>query len=121
MQAKRESRKCGRFSQKCIVKLGDDQALSPCYAVACNLSETGMYFKSLFALHPGAHILIRIDDYELSRNQVQAKVVWCKEIQTTSTLKYGIGAEFLLSKRHVGLKASARLPHRADTRGEEVA
>jgi Tfp pilus assembly protein PilZ len=120
MQAKRESRKSGRFSHECIVKFGDGQALSAYYAVSCNLSETGMYFKSLFELHPGAHIFVRIDDYELSRNQVQAKVVWCKEIETTSTLKYGVGAEFLQSKRHVGLKASTRLPHSADAREEEV-
>ena len=116
MQAKPESRKSGRFSHECIVKLGDDKAVSPRYAVSSNLSETGMYFRSLFELHPGAQILIRIDDYEMSRNQVQAKVVWCKAIETTSTLKYGVGAEFLQSERHVGLKASARLPPREDTR-----
>ena len=101
MQAKRESRKSGRFSHECIVKLGDDQALSHYYAVSSNLSETGMYFKSLFELLPGAHILIGIDDYELSRNQVPAKVVWCKEIETTSSFRYGVGVEFLQSKRHV--------------------
>ena len=120
MQAKPEVRKSERLGHECIVKIGDDQALSPYYAVSYNLSETGIHFKSLFEMYPGAHILIRIDDYELSRNQVQAKVVWCKEIETTSTLKYAVGAEFLQSKRHVGLKASTRLPHREDTREEEV-
>ena len=67
MQAKPEFRRSERFGHECIVKLGDDQALSPYYAVSYNLSETGMYFKSLFELYPGAHILVRIDDYELSR------------------------------------------------------
>ena len=106
MQAKPEFRKSERFGHECIVKLGDDQALSPYYAVSYNLSETGMYFKSLFELYPGAHILVRIDDYELSRNQVPAKVVWCKKLETSSTFKFAIGAEFLTSEKNVGIKAS---------------
>ena len=120
MQAKPESRKSGRFSHECIVKLGGDQAPSPRYAVSFNLSETGMYFRSLFELHPGAHIIIRIDDYELSRNQVHARVVWCKEIETTSSLKYGIGAEFIPSEWRVNLKAFSRLSPREDVRMQAV-
>jgi hypothetical protein len=106
MQANPEFRKSERFNHECIVKLGDDQALSPYYGVSYNLSETGMYFKSLFELHPGTHILIRIDDYELSRNQIPAKVVWCKKLEAAATFKYGVGVEFFQSEMNVGLKAS---------------
>jgi hypothetical protein len=106
MQAKPEFRKSERFGHECIVKLGDEQELSPYYAVSYNLSETGMYFKSLFELHPGAHILVRIDDYELSWNQVPAKVVWCKKLETAATFRYGVGVEFLQSEKSAGLKAS---------------
>jgi len=106
MQAKPEFRKSERFDHECIVKLGDDHALSPYYAVSYNLSETGMYFKSLFEMHPGAHVLIRIDDYELSRNQVSAKVVWCEELKTATTFRYGVGVEFLQGPKNLDLKAS---------------
>jgi Tfp pilus assembly protein PilZ len=106
MQAKPEFRKSERFDHECIVKLGDDHALSPYYAVSYNLSETGMYFKSLFEMHPGAHVLIRIDDYELSRNQVSAKVVWCEALENATTFRYGVGVEFLQAPKNLGLKAS---------------
>jgi hypothetical protein len=106
MQAKPEVRKSERLGHECIVKIGDAQALSPYYAVSYNLSETGIHFKSLFEMYPGAHILIRIDDYELSRNQVPAKVVWCKKLETSSTFKYAVGAEFLQPERNTGIKAS---------------
>jgi hypothetical protein len=106
MQAKPDIRKNERLSHECIVKIGDDQALSPYYAVSDNLSETGIHFKSLFELYPGAHILVRIDDHELSRNQVHAKVVWCKKIEPPYIFKYAVGAEFLPPERNSGLKAS---------------
>jgi hypothetical protein len=106
MQAKPESRRSERFGHECIVKLGDDQTLSPYYAVSYNLSETGMYFKSLFEMYPGAHIRIRIDDYELSRNQVLAKVVWCIKLENTATFRYGVGVEFLQLEKNFSLKAS---------------
>ena len=115
MQAKPEFRKSERFGHECIVKLGDDQALSPYYAVSYNLSETGMYFRSLFELYPGAHILVRIDDYELSRNQVPAKVVWCNKLETTATFRYGVGVEFLRSEKNAGLKASLPIAPRMKT------
>jgi Tfp pilus assembly protein PilZ len=106
MQAKPEFRRSKRFGHECIVKLGDDQTLSPYYAVSYNLSETGMFFKSLFELYPGAHIRIRIDDYELSRNQVLAKVVWCNKLEETATFRYGVGVEFLQLEKNFSLKAS---------------
>ena len=106
MQAKPEDRKSERLGHECIVKIGDAQALSPYYAVSYNLSETGIHFKSLFEMYPGAHILIRIDDYELSRNQVPAKVVWCKKLETAAIFRYGVGVEFLQSEKNAGLKAS---------------
>jgi Tfp pilus assembly protein PilZ len=106
MQAQSEFRRSRRLGHECIIKLEDDQTLSPYYAVSYNLSETGMYFKSLFELYPGAHILIRIDDYFSSQNQVPAKVVWCKKLENTTSFRYGVGVEFLKSEKNVGLYAS---------------
>ena len=106
MQAQPEFRRSGRHGNDCIIKLEDDQTLSPYYAVSQNLSETGMYFKSLFELHPGAHILVRIDDYTLDQDIVPAKVVWCNKLETAATFRYGVGVEFLKSEKNAGLKAS---------------
>ena len=106
MQAKPEFKRSERFGHESIIKIEDDQTLSPYYAVSYNLSETGMYFKSLFEMYPGAHILIRIDDYTLSQNQVPAKVVWCKKLENTTIFHYGVGVEFLQSEKNFGLKAS---------------
>ena len=105
MQAKPEFRKSERFDHESIIMLGDDHTLSPYYAVSFNLSETGMYFKSLFEMYPGAQILIKIDDYETSRNQVPARVVWCKKIESTVAFRYGVGVEFLPPEKFVGMKA----------------
>jgi len=105
MQAQPEFRRSGRHGHECIIKLEDDQTLSPYYAVSQNLSETGMYFKSLFELHPGAHILVRIDDYTLDQNIVAAKVVWCKKLKNTTSFRYGVGAQFLQLEKKVGSKA----------------
>jgi Tfp pilus assembly protein PilZ len=106
VQAQPEFRRSGRLGHECIIKLEDDQTLSPYYAVSYNLSETGMYLKSLFELHPGAHILVRIDDYILDQNLVPAKVVWCKNLGTTASFRYGVGVEFLKSEKNVGMYAS---------------
>ena len=105
MQAQPEFRRSGRLGHECIIKLEDDQTLSPYYAVSHNLSETGIYFKSLFELYPGTHILIRIDDYSLSQNQIPAKVVWCKKLKNTTSFRYGVGVEFLQLEKNVGSKA----------------
>jgi Tfp pilus assembly protein PilZ len=105
MQVQPEFRRSGRLGRECIIKLEDDQTLSPYYGVSYNLSETGMYFKSLFELYPGAHILIRIDDYSSSQNQVPAKVVWCKKLENTTSFRYGVGVEFLKFEKNVGSKA----------------
>jgi Tfp pilus assembly protein PilZ len=115
MQAKPEFRKSERFGHEYIIKLGDDQALSPYYAVSYNLSETGMHFKSLFELYPGAHILIRIDDYTFGQDPVPAKVVWCKKLETAATFKYGVGVEFLQLEKNFGLKASLPITPRMKT------
>jgi hypothetical protein len=106
MQVKPEFRKSERFGHESIIKFGDDGTLSPYYALSQNLSESGMSFKSLFELHPGAHILIRIDDYTLSGNQVPAKIVWCKKLENTTSFRYGVGVEFLQLEKNVDLKAS---------------
>jgi len=105
MLAQPEFRRSGRLGHECIIKLEDDQTVSPYYAVSQNLSETGMYFKSLFEMYPGVHILIRIDDYCLSQNQVPAKVVWCKKLKNTAIFRYGVGVEFLQLEKNVGSKA----------------
>ena len=104
MQAQPEFRRSRRLGHECIIKLEDDKTLSPYYAVSHNLSETGMYFKSLFELYPGTHILIRIDDYSLSQNQIPAKVVWCKKLKNTTSFRYGVGVEFLQLEKNVGSK-----------------
>jgi Tfp pilus assembly protein PilZ len=106
MQVKPEFRKSERFGHESIIKFDDDRALSPYYALSRDLSETGMNFKSLFELYPGAHILIMIDDFTLSRYQVPAKVVWCKKLENTNRFRYSVGVEFLQLQKNFGLKAS---------------
>jgi hypothetical protein len=115
MQAKPEFRRSERFGHESIIKLEDDLTLSPYYAVSHNLSEAGMYFRSLFELYPGAHIRIKVDDYTFGQKSVPAKVVWCKKLENTNTFKYGVGVEFLPSEEKFGLKASLPIPPRMKT------
>jgi Tfp pilus assembly protein PilZ len=115
MQAIPETRRSDRFGHEYIIKLEDDRALSPYYAVSYNLSETGMYFKSLFELYPGVHIFIRLDDFTLSRYQVPAKVVWCKKLENTNRFRYSVGVEFLQLQKNFGLKASLPIAPRMKT------
>jgi hypothetical protein len=107
MLAQKECRRSERFGHKSIIKLEDDLTLSPYYAVSYNLSDAGMYFKSLFKLYPGAYILIRIDDYTFGPNPVRAKVVWCNELKNETAFNYGVGVEFLQSMNHFGSKTSS--------------
>ncbi|MFZ1984026.1 MAG: PilZ domain-containing protein [Desulfatitalea sp.] len=109
---KPEFRKSERFGHEYIIKLGAERTLSPHYVVSYNLSETGMYIKSFFELYPGSQILIGIDDYSSSRNQVPAKVVWCKKIENGAALRYGVGVEFLQPQKTIGLKASPQVTPR---------
>jgi len=106
MQTQPEFRRSGRSCHEYIIKLEDDMTLSPYFAVSYNRSETGMYFKSLFELHPGTHILIRTDDYTWNHNIIPAKVVWCKELGTTTIFRYGVGVEFLKPETKAGLNES---------------
>jgi hypothetical protein len=109
MQTKPEFRRSQRFGHEYIIKLGEEltpTALTPYYAVSLNLSETGMHFKSLFELHPGALLSIIIDDYALSRNQIPAKVVWCKKLENTTTFRFAVGVEFLRPEKGPGIRAS---------------
>ena len=115
MQAKPEFRKSERFGHENIIRFEDDRALSPYYALSCDLSETGMNFKSLFELYPGAHIRIMIDDFTLSRYQVPVKVVWCKKLENTNRLHYSVGVEFLQLQKNFGLKASLPIAPRMKT------
>jgi len=103
MQVKPEFRRSERFPHKCIIQFGEDLTLSPYYAVSCNLSERGMYFKSLFKLYTGSHIHIVINDHILRRDQVPARVVWCKELKNTATFRYDVGVEFLQLQKNFGL------------------
>jgi len=100
-----EQRKSERFGHEYIIKFEDDLTLSPIYAVSYNLSETGMYFKSLIELYPGTHIRLITDDYLLGRKIVPAMVAWCKRLENTTTFRYGIGVEFLPLEKNAGLKA----------------
>jgi hypothetical protein len=106
LQPKAEFRKSERFGHKYIIKLENDVALTPYYAVSYNLSERGMYFKSLFEQYPGSHIVLGIDDYTLGQNKVLAKVVWCKGLENTANFRYGVGVEFLKPVKNFSLKAS---------------
>jgi hypothetical protein len=106
MQTKPEFRKSERFGHQYIIKLGEDPTLSPYYAVSHNLSETGMYFKSLFEMHPEARIRIVINDSIPGPNQVQARVVWCAELKNSNTFRYGVGVEFLHAQTNSGSTAS---------------
>jgi len=100
-----EFRKKERFSNQSIIKLEDGLTLSPYFAVSQNLSEAGMYFKSLFELYPGARIRIRFDDYTLG-HPVPAKVVWCNKLKGEATFGYGVGVEFLQLEKNVASRAS---------------
>jgi hypothetical protein len=112
VQAIPEFRRSKRFGYEYIIKIEEDRALSPYYAVSCNLSETGMYFKSLFELYPGTHILIKLDGYALSQNQVPANVVWCQRLKDTDRFRYGAGVQFFQSEYNFSLEASPPIaPH----------
>ncbi len=115
MQTKPEFRRSERLGREFIIKLEDELTLSPYYAVSYNLSETGMYFKSLFELYPGAYILIRIDDYTLSKNKVPARVVWCKKLENSTTFRFSVGVEFLQLEESFGVTASLSAAPRTKT------
>ena len=115
MQTKPEFRKSERFGHESIIKIEDDLALSPYYGVSYNLSETGMYFKSLFEMYPGAHVFVKIYDDSLTQNKVSAKVVWCKELKNSNKFRYGVGVEFLQLEKNFDLKASLPITPRMRT------
>jgi len=115
MQTKPEFRRSERFPHEYIIQFGEDLTLSPYYAVSCNLSETGKYFKSLFKLYRGSHIHIVINDHISRRDQVPARVVWCKELENTATFRYDVGVEFLQLQKNFGLKASLPIAPRMKT------
>ena len=115
MQAKRELRKSERSGHKSIIKLEDDRTRTPYYAVSHNLSETGMYFKSIFELAPGTFVHIRVNDYVLSQNQIPAKVVWCKKIEDSDFFRYGVGVEFIQMGKSPALTPSFSITSRTKT------
>lgn len=101
-----EFRKNERIGNQSIIKLEDGLTISPYFAVSQNLSEAGMYFKSLFEFHPGARIRIRFEDYTLG-HPVPAKVVWCNKLKGEATFGYGVGVEFLQLEKNVASKIVA--------------
>ena len=105
MQIIAEFRKNERIGNQSIIKLEDGLTVSPYFAVSQNLSEAGMYFKSLFEFHPGARIRIRFEDYTLG-HPVPAKVVWCNKLKGEATFGYGVGVEFLQLEKNVASRAS---------------
>ena len=100
-----EFRKNERSINGFIIKLEDGLTLSPYFAVSQNLSEAGMYFKSLFEFYPGAYIRIRFDDYK-SGHPVCAKIVWCNKLKGETTFGYGVGVKFFQLEKNVGSRAS---------------
>jgi hypothetical protein len=106
IETKPEFRKGERFRHEYIIKLGQDLTLSPNYAVALNLSETGMYFKSLFEMVPGARTWVVINDSISGQNQVPARVVWCRKLENSNAFRYSVGVEFLQAQTVPALRAS---------------
>jgi hypothetical protein len=51
----------------------------------------------------------------LTQNKVSAKVVWCKKIENSDKLRYGVGVEFLQVEKNFGLKASLPITPRMKT------
>ena len=88
-------RKMGRFDYETIIMIEDGLTRIPYYAVSNNFSDTGMVFKSLFEIKPGAQIFIRIDDYASGCNPIPAMVVWCNKMKSQAGFRYGVGVEFL--------------------------
>lgn len=117
MQTKPEIRRSERFRHEYIIQLGEDLTLSPYYAVSHNLSESGMYFKSLFEMHPGAQVRIIINDRTSSDSQVSARVVWCKELKNSNTFRYGVGVEFLQTPINSGSTAALPMAPRMKSPG----
>jgi Tfp pilus assembly protein PilZ len=115
-----EFRKNERFGNQSIIKLEDGLTLSPYFAVSQNLSEAGMYFKSLFEFYPGARIRIRFEDYTLG-HPVAAKVVWCNKLKGEATFGYGVGVEFLQLEKNVGAKIVASRASLPTTPSEKTA
>jgi hypothetical protein len=107
MLAEPEFKRSERIGHESIIKIEDGLTLSPYYAVSYNISETGM--QSLSEMYPGADILIKIDDYAKSENQVPAKVVWCKKLENASRFHYGVGVQFFQSEKNFCLKAPLQI------------
>ncbi len=66
-----------------------------------NSSTDGMYFESTYYLQPGFDIHIKkpnkmpdLDYAPEAYKTVQAKVMWCKEVELSDSSKYGIGVQF---------------------------
>lgn len=119
MQTKPEFRRSERFRHEYIIQLGEDLTLSPYYAVSRNLSETGMYFTSLFEMHPGSQIRLLINDRISSHSQVPARVVWCKKLQKTTTFRYGVGVEFLHAQINAVATACPSIAPRMKSPGKQ--
>jgi hypothetical protein len=119
MQTKPEFRRSERFPHEYIIQLGEELTLSPYYAVSRNLSENGMYFKSLFEMHLGSQIRIVINDRISSHSQVLARVVWCKRLEDTATFRYGVGVEFLQAQINSGSTASLPMAPRMKSPGKQ--
>jgi hypothetical protein len=106
MATQLEYRKMARFYHESIIMIEDESTQIPYYAVSNDLSETGMVFKSLFEINPGAQIFIRIDDYASSRTPIPAKVVWCEKLRSQGGFRYGVAVEFLSKGNPFGSAAS---------------
>lgn len=101
-----ESISMGRFYHESIIMIEDESTQIPYYAVSNNFSDTGMVFKSLFEINPGAQIFIRIDNYASHCNPIPAKVVWCNKLRSQDSFRYGVAVEFLPKANPFGSEAT---------------
>ena len=111
MNVQPQLRKCDRIGHEAFIKFEDRLTLSSSFAVSYNLSETGLYFESLFKVHPGVLIHIRIDNHPSSQISVPAVVVWCNKLKNMTDFKYGVGVRFLQTVDHIGVKALPAMLH----------
>ncbi len=119
MQTKPEFRRGERVRHEYIITIWEDLTLSPNYAVALNLNETGLHFKSLFEMVPGTPIWILMNDSISRQKMVPARVVWCKGLDNSAAFRYGGGVEFLQAQTEPDLKPSGPIASHIEAAGKK--
>jgi hypothetical protein len=113
MKANQELRKSERHNCKSIIMLEYGTSTSPYYAVSYNFCESGMFFKSLFEVYPGAHIFVYINDFGTRKNKRPARIVWCKKLNNTEIFYYGVGVEFIKTAKDTDSRKDQTLDYPA--------